>query len=166
MSRPRFDSRMRQFIVALLLGVLAGCGGVPPAAPGTPASTQQALAGEHERLSELFRGTPVVVSLLADGRLQVEVPMSFSFDPGRYTVKPPLGAVLKQLARGQRDLPTRLLVVGPSDAESRGLRLATERATSMRDYLVAQGVAATRFSISAVGRDDGIRIVVKEAAAP
>jgi outer membrane protein OmpA-like peptidoglycan-associated protein len=165
MSTLSFDSRVRRCGVALLLGALAGCGSFAPSMPGAPVSTRQALAGEHERLSELFRGTPVVVSLLADGRLQVEVPTAFSFDPGRYTVKPPLGAVLRQLARGQRGLPTRLLVVGPSDADSRSLRLATERANSMRDYLVGQGVAATRFSISAVERDDGVRIVVKEAAA-
>ncbi|MEO6032213.1 MAG: hypothetical protein ABIP61_09975 [Burkholderiaceae bacterium] len=156
---------MRQFIVALLLGVLAGCGSFAPQAPSAPASTRQALAAEHVRLSELFRGTPVVFSLLADGRLQVEVPLTFCFDRGRSAVKPALGAVLQQLARGQRELPTRLLVVGPSDSKGKGLRLATERATSMRDYLVGYGVAATRFSVTAMARSAGIRIVVSEAAA-
>ncbi len=159
---------MRQFIVACLmglLGVLAGCGSFLSSTPGAPASTRQALVAEHERLSELFRGTPVVFSLLADGRLQVEVPLAYCFNPGRSAVKPALGAVLRQLARGQRELPTRLLVVGPSDAKAKGLRLATERATSMRDYLVGYGVAATRFSVTAMARDEGIRIVVTDAAA-
>ena len=159
---------MRQFFVASLLGVLsvlAGCGSLAPSTPGAPGSTRQVLAAEHERLSELFRGTPVVFSLLADGRLQVEVPLSFCFDRGRSAVKPALGAVLRQLARGQRELPTRLLVVGPSDAKAKGLRLATERATSMRDYLVGYGVAATRFSVTAMARDQGVRIVVTDADA-
>jgi outer membrane protein OmpA-like peptidoglycan-associated protein len=99
------------------------------------------------------------------GSMRVAVPLSFSFDKGRFVVKPPLGKVLDLLARSQRLEPTRFNVAAPADPQSKGLMLATERATSARDYLVGRGVAATRFSVSALGSGDNVIIVIADTAA-
>ena len=107
----RCNSSMQSvlFIIALLLGVLAGCTAnttkptpAPAAAPASapasgatpvpgpaasaPAPVRTTLAAEQRRLSELFRGTPVVFSMQADGSLRVEVPLGFCFDRGAFVV--------------------------------------------------------------------------------
>ena len=155
------------FLPLLLLSALAGCGSIGPSAPGaTPgaagAAPAPSLASEERRLSELFRGTPVVFEIQADGSLRVAVPLRFSFDKGRHAVKPPLGAVLERIAKSQHKATTRVHVSAPTDPNSKGLMLATERATSARDYMVARGVEATRFSVSALGSGDAVIIVVAE----
>jgi outer membrane protein OmpA-like peptidoglycan-associated protein len=154
-------------LVFILL--LAACAGSPPAPSGAGSAGGAApehvpLGTEQRRLAELFRGTPVVFEMQHDGSMKVTVPLRFSFDKGRFAVKPPLAAVLDRIAASQRSGPSRLLVSAPADPQSKGLMLATERATSTRDYLVARGVAATRFAIAAAGGGDAVIIVVAEAA--
>ena len=157
--------------VASAVALLAACastpgGGGPSAgrsgtvAPGTAA--RPTLADEQRRLADLFRGTPVVFEMQRDGSMRVSVPLRYSFDPGRYAVKPPLGAVLDRVARSQRAEATHFAVTAPADPSSKGLMLGTERASSTRDYMVARGVHATRFSIAAAGSGDVV-IVVGEA---
>ena len=99
-----------------------------------------------------------------DGSLRVAVPLRYSFDPGRHAVKPPLAAVLDRVARSQRNEATRFTVSAPADPNGRGLSLATDRASSTRDYLVARGIEPTRFSIAAIPRGDTVEIVVAEDA--
>jgi outer membrane protein OmpA-like peptidoglycan-associated protein len=128
-----------------------------------PPPAHPSLSDEQRRLADLFRGTPVVFAMQKDGSLRVSVPLRYSFDRGRHAVKPPLGAVLERVAKSQRREPTRLTVMAPTDPGTRKLLLGTERASSARDYMVARGVDATRFSIGAAGSGDVI-IVVAEAA--
>jgi outer membrane protein OmpA-like peptidoglycan-associated protein len=165
---PRCNAPMRipALVGALLLCVLGGCSLLrpSPSAPGAPAQ-KVSLADEQRRLAELFRGTPVVFEMQADGSMRVTVPLRYSFDKGRFAVKPPLGAVLDRVAKSQRAEATRFLVQAPADPQSKGLLLATERATSARDYLVGRGVDATRFSIAAAGSGDAVVIVVADVAA-
>ncbi len=152
---------------AVLAAVLAGCGSQPAvreAVPGQVAPAPRAtLAAEQRRLAELFRGTPVVFVMQNDGSLRVSVPLEFSFDRGRHVVKPPLGAVLERIAKSQRHEATRVMVAAPADPNTRGLKLATERATSARDFMVGHGVDATRFTITALGGGDSVVVVVAEA---
>ncbi|HUP05633.1 MAG TPA: hypothetical protein VMU47_00670 [Caldimonas sp.] len=158
--------RSLPWIVASAIA-LAGCAQRGPGsehAPGAESPAHPSLAEEQRRLAELFKGTPVVFELQKDGSLRVSVPLRYSFDRGRHAVKPPLGAVLERVAKSQRAEPTRLSVIAPTDPGAKGLLLATERASSARDYMVARGVQATRFSIAAAGGGDVV-IVVAEAAA-
>ena len=158
--------RIPVLVAALLLALLGGCSlfrpasnaNAPEAAGAVPPKVS--LAAEQRRLADLFRGTPVVFSMQTDGSLRVTVPLHFSFDRGRYAVKPALGAVLDRIATSQRAEATRLVVAAPADPHSKGLLLATERATSARDYMVARGVDATRFSVSALGSGDNVVVVV------
>ena len=176
-------------VVLLLAGLagLAGCAsksapapaassGAAPAvaapiaasAPGAAASAavppRPALAAEQKRLSELFKGTPVVFSMQADGSLKVEVPLSFCFDRGAFVVKPPLAAVLDRLARSQRGGTTKLRVSAAADTAASGSNLARDRAASTRDYMVARGVAAARVVLACGAPGEGVEIIVNDAA--
>ena len=157
-------------IALVLAGLLAGCGSTPapPSTPGaapSPPSAKAALAAEQRRLAELFRGTPVVFALEPDGSLRVEVPLRYCFDSVRAEVKPPLAAVLDRVAASQRRERTRLLVTAPADPGAKGLRLATERAVSTRDYLMGRGIAGTRFSISSLAGGGVVKLVVADTSA-
>jgi len=157
--------RFRPWIVTCCIVLLSACaqrGPGPERGSGGEAPSHPSLAEEQRRLADLFKGTPVVFALQKDGSLRVSVPLRYSFDHGRHAVKPPLGAVLERVAKSQRAEPTRLSVIAPTDTGTKGLLLATERASSARDYMVARGVPATRFSISAAGAGDVV-IVVAEA---
>ncbi|HEX7438618.1 MAG TPA: hypothetical protein VF319_00850, partial [Caldimonas sp.] len=172
---------MRILIAAGLMLALAGCaawrpaaspepGAAPPFAAASAATaptppTRASLAAEQRRLAELFRGTPVVFAMQADGSLRVSVPVRYSFDKGRYAVKPALAAVLDRVARSQRAEATRLRVAAPADPQGNGPSLAAERATSARDYMVGRGVDARRFSIAAALSGDEVVIVVADVSA-
>jgi len=160
-------------ISVLALVLLAGCATrapvgapSPSVAPGAAHPPQPTLGAEQQRLAALFDGTPVVFAMQPDGSLRVEVPLRFSFDPGSFTVKPPLAAVLDRIATSQRRGSSRLLVVAPGDKRGKGLTLGSDRAGSTRDYLVGRGIAATRFTLSSVIEPDLVRIVVSESGPP
>ena len=123
-----------------------------------------ALAAEQKRLAGLFEGTPVVITMQADGSMKVDVPLSFCFDRGGFVVKPPLAAVLDRLARSQRGDTTKLRVSAAGDTAASGPNLARDRAASARDYMVARGVLAARVVLASGAPGEGVEIVVSEAA--
>ena len=160
----------------LLTALLVGCATPPatkPSAPGGPASAvappraasglSPQLEAQRLRLAEAVAGTPVVVEATDNQQLRVEVPLKFAFDGGRATVKPPLAAVLDQLATGYKPqaLLTELRINAPADDKGPA-SLATQRAQSVRDHLVSRGVPANR--IAGLGRADGsvVEIVVSD----
>ena len=147
---------------------------VPMPAPA-PAQPRQTLASEQRRLAELFRGTPVVFAMQADGALRVTVPLQYCFDRAAVVVKPPLAAVLDRLAKSQRDQGTRLRVAAAPDPDKDGAEaLARRRADSARDYLEAQGIKANRLMAASLTRvtgtgaaaGAGVEILVSEAGQP
>lgn len=176
-------------ITAALFAGLAGCASkstapAPTAAPtatapatppatspagsaartSTPVPPRAALAAEQKRLAGLFEGTPVVITMQADGSMKVDVPLSFCFDRGAFVVKPPLAAVLDRLARSQRGDTTKLRVSAAGDTAASGPNLARDRAASARDYMVARGVLAARVVLASGAPGEGVEIVVSEAA--
>lgn len=109
----------------------------PASAPTVPSAPTVAapLAHEQRWLRDLFQGTPVNVAAGPRGELRVEVPVQYAFDAGQPAVKPPLGAVLDKVAASLGRLPrTRVQVAAP----------AAERNETLRNALVARGVAAYR----------------------
>lgn len=158
---------MRRFLTISLplLAVLGACSTPPAAPPVTKAPVSPAsatLASEQVRLADLFRGTPVVFTLQQDGSLRATVPRRFSFDAGAAKVKPPLAAVLDRLAKSQATTTSRLRVSAPSDPEARAPTLARDRATALRDHLVAQGLPAARIQASGTVQTELVEIVVTE----
>jgi len=138
----------------------------PPNAATRVASTKANLAIEKLRLAELFRGTPVMFALQPDGSLRVEVPLQFSFDAGKTVVKPPLAAVLDRIATGQLNEATQVVVSAPNDPATKDASLVGARSASLRDYLVARGLVATRIVVSASAGTGVVRIIVTDMPAP
>ena len=153
-------------IAAPLIAVLAACGTPRPAPPASSAPAAPAprvtLAGEQVRLAELFRGTPVTFAMQQDGSLRATVPRRFSFDAAAIKVKPPLAAVLDRLAKGQLQSTSRMRVSAPADPEARGGNLARDRALSVRDYLMGQGIVAARLQANSATQTEQVEIVVSE----
>ena len=139
----------------------------PAPSPATKAaSTKAHLAIEKLRLAELFRGTPVLFTLQPDGSMRVDVPLNFSFDAGKAVVKPPLAAVLDRVAAGQLQEVTQIVVRAPTDAAAKSTTLLGERGASVRDYLVARGLADTRVIVSGPAGAAVVRLVVTDSPAP
>ncbi len=157
MRRTVPSVRVRLALVALVVW-LAGCAGGPYGVVGVPT-----LAEEERRLRSQLAGTPVAIDVDREGRLHLEVPLRHSFDPGRSAVKPPLAAVLERMAAGLKPQTTLLRVAAPADPRGSEL-LALDRAASVRDYLVARGVAFVRFAPPQRGERDAVEIVVSERA--
>lgn len=173
--------RLSLLSTALTAALLAGCKTAPTnssattvAAPSAPAASQPNtatraaatkghLAIEKVRLTELFKGTPVVFGLLSDGSLRADVPLQFSFDAGKAVVKAPLAAVLDRIAAGQRDEITRVLVSAPPDVGVKAATLPADRAAAVRAYLAAHGVADARSSVAAAAGATTVRVVVTDA---
>ncbi len=165
MTSPRVVFRV---VVLALIGALSACGTPGPAAPEPSTSIppltapRTTLAGEKVRLSELFLGTPVTFAMRQDGSLRTTVPRRFSFDPAAIAVKPPLAAVLDRLAKSQLQSTSWMRVSAPSDPGTRGGNLARDRAFSVRDYLMAQGIASTRLKATGLAQTEHVEIVVGE----
>ena len=111
----------------------------PPVIGAPPAAVESPLAIEQRRLAELFRGTPVVFAMQADGALRVDVPLRHSFAAGSAVVRPALGAVLDRIASSQRSRNSTIAVTAPRDEADKTPRLATSR-TIIRSYLVGRGM--------------------------
>jgi outer membrane protein OmpA-like peptidoglycan-associated protein len=180
MFKSHWSKPLRRFacpISILSLGTLAGCGTTQsvPSAPeaasassSAPSSTpsKPTLLEEQRRLAGLFRGTPVVFSMQTDGGLRVEIPTQFCFDEGQTKVKPPLAAVLDRLARSQANETTHVAVAAPVDPTAKNQALGVDRAVSVRKYLVAHGIAETRFVAVTVTSNGSLRIIVANVALP
>jgi outer membrane protein OmpA-like peptidoglycan-associated protein len=159
-------ARRRQVLLyAALAGVtaLAGCATVgappppPPPAPGmpppapvdSPPAAATPLAIERQWLQQWFEGTPVHIEQAADGTLTVDVPLEFSFDTGRSTVKPALAAVLDKVAQSLRRVQRAkvVLVAAPQDvgaAPSAASALGLQRAGAVRRHLTMRGIPNSR----------------------
>lgn len=174
------NARMKHHAIvsAACLAVLAGCATNKPSphsAPSAPSPSSAApspspapvptvsLPAEQRRLSDLFRGTPVVFEMQADGSMRVAVPLKYSFDKGRAAVKPPLAKVLDYLAPSLRYQSMRAKVAAPPDAPKAAASLAQERAASTRDYLIAKGIPLTHFAALTPAQGDGVEIVIGDA---
>ena len=140
--------------VLLALLVLSGCASAPPApAPAAPATPGQradvlsALAVERQWLGQWFRGTPVQIVQRNNGALSVDVPLEFSFEPGRSRIKPALAAVLDKVAESLGRVPMAhvALVAAPADAGG-AAALALQRAEQIQGHLRSRGVRAERLA--------------------
>lgn len=116
-----------------------------------PVESRSALAALQARLQKDFAGTPVQVDLLAGNTgeatvLRVVVPQPHGFEVGRSAVRPALGAVLDRLLPALREHPRWTVgTAGPVDPKGAAW-LGADRGAAVRDYLVARGVAVTRFT--------------------
>lgn len=156
----------------LALLVLTGCASAPPAppaptAPATPAQRSDvlsALAVERQWLGQWFRGTPVQVVQRGNGALSVDVPLEFSFDPGRNRIKPALAAVLDKVAESLGRVPMAYVALVAAPADPTGApTLALERAARIQDHLRSRGVRAERIGKPSAASAPTVQLRIESA---
>lgn len=152
----------------LAAAVLAGCGSVHPPGTGAPgAAGGPSVEQQRDRLARELSGTPVVVEASGDSGYRVQVPLKYAFDPKRSVVKPPLAAVLNEVAAGLKPhAQADVRIAGPADGAKGGAMLAQDRAASTRDYLVARGVPPTRFGSLGRATGEAVELLIADRGAP
>lgn len=115
----------------------------------------QKMQEQKAAMEKATQGTGVAVTQTADNRLKMDVPSDISFDVGQSTVKADFSKVLDQFAASLVKNPdTTVTIVGHTDStgtDAINNPLSVDRANSTRDYLIAKGVAATRFNTEGRG---------------
>lgn len=142
--------------IGSVTGHNAGTGALIGGAIGAMAGNvwSHRMEEKQRALEQATRGTGMEVSRMPDNQIKLTVPADVSFAPGSADIKPELRIVLDQFAQGLQDQPgAHVRIVGHADAtgtDEANDRLSTQRALSVRDYLVDRGVNASR--IDTAGR--------------
>jgi outer membrane protein OmpA-like peptidoglycan-associated protein len=136
----------------------AAVGGVAGGVAGNIWSKR--MEAQKKQMEQATAGTGVAVTQTPDNRLKLEIPSDISFDSGRSDIKPNLRAVLDKFAQGLVSNPAATInIIGHTDStgsDAVNNPLSFNRAVAARDYLVARGVATTRFSVDGRGSREPI----------
>ena len=117
----------------------------PPSSADQRAAASATMGVERQWLQSWFKDTPVRIAQRSDGAVTVDIPVEFSFDTGRSTVKPALAAVLDKVAESMRRVPAmRLPLLAAPEGATGGAPLAAQRALQVQKHLLNRGVAAAR----------------------
>ena len=155
--------------IGAVTGGNAGTGALIGGAVGALAGNLWSKRQEDRRvaLEKATQGTNVQVSRTADNQLKLNVPNDISFDTNSYAIKPQLRNVLDPFAASLAGDPSALVtVVGHTDSTGSPAvnnPLSVERAQSVRDYLVAHGVPATRIQTYGRGENEPVASNATEA---
>ena len=118
------------------------------------------LEEQKQQMQAASAGTGVQVSQTADNRLKINVPADAGFAVGSAALSPRMAPVLAQLADGlQRNPSETIQIVGYTDStgsDTINIPLSRSRARSVRDDLVARGVAAQRITTAGMGAADPV----------
>ncbi len=156
-------------VIGSATGGRAGTGAVIGGAIGAIAGNLWSKRMEDRRVAmeQATRGTHVEVTRTADNQLRLNVPNDISFDTNSYLIKPQLRGVLDPFATSLAgDSGTIVSIVGHTDSTGSAAinnPLSVDRAQSVRDYLVARGVPATRVETSGRGDREPLADNVTEA---
>lgn len=142
-------------VLSSATGGRAGTGAVVGGAIGAVAGNLWSKRMEDKRraMEQATQGTGIAVERTPRNELKVNVPSDFSFEVGRSAIRPSMRPVLDQFAQGL-DPIMQVRVVGHTDSTGNDAindPLSVDRAASVRDYLVARGVAAPRIQIEGRG---------------
>ena len=114
----------------------------------------------RNKLSGATRGTGTQITEQPDGSLKLNIPSSVTFDTNSYAVKPSFVGVLGQVAQTLNQNPEVIAqVVGHTDSTgnpSYNQTLSVNRAQSVVNTLVQDGVAAPRLSAQGMGANQPI----------
>ncbi len=156
-------------VIGAITGGRAGTGAVVGGAIGAIAGNLWSKRMEDRRVAmeQATRGTNVEVTRTADNQLKLNVPSDISFDTNSYLIRPELRSVLDPFATSLAGDPTSIVsIVGHTDSTGSAAindPLSVDRARSVRDYLVAHGVPATRIETSGQGEREPIASNATEA---
>jgi outer membrane protein OmpA-like peptidoglycan-associated protein len=135
------------------IGVIAG------AVAGNVWSTR--MQAQREAMEQATRGTDVEVTRTPDNQLKVNIPNDISFDTGSTAIKPELRAVLETFGDGlsQDSNGMHVRIVGHTDSKGSDAinnPLSNGRADSVKDFLAARGVPASRIDTDGRGKYEPI----------
>jgi outer membrane protein OmpA-like peptidoglycan-associated protein len=120
----------------------------------------QRMQQQKQAMEQATQGTGVAVTQTPDNQLKLEIPSDISFDTGRADIKPEMRPVLDRFAEGLNANPaTTVRIIGHTDStgtDAINNPLSVERASAVRDYLTARGVAANRIAIDGRGSREPI----------
>lgn len=145
-------------ILGSATGGKAGTGAVVGGALGAVAGNlwSKRMEDRREAMERATQGTNVQVTRTADNQLKINIPNDISFDTGSAAIKPQLRSVLDPFAASLHNDPNaQITVIGHTDStgsDAINNPLSLDRAQSVRDYLAARGVSASR--IQTLGRGD------------
>jgi outer membrane protein OmpA-like peptidoglycan-associated protein len=142
-------------VLGKITGGKAGSGAVIGGAVGAVAGNiwSKKMEDKQRAMEQATQGTGVGVTRTDDNQLKVNVPSDVSFDSGRSNIRPELAPILSKFAQGL-DATMRVQIVGHTDSQGTDAvnnPLSLDRAASVRDYLVSQGVSATRIAVDGKG---------------
>ena len=115
----------------------------------------QRMQEQKAAMEKATAGTGVGVSQTSDNRLKLDIPSDISFDVGRSAIQSNFAGVLNQFATTLNSNPSTLVtIIGHTDSSGSDAinnPLSVDRAHSARDYLIARGVAVSRFTTEGMG---------------
>ena len=125
------------------------------------------MAKQKQQMEAATQGTGVQVTQTADNQLKLEVPSDISFATGSARIAPALEPILDRFAQTLAENPkTTVRIVGHTDSTGNDAindPLSVNRASSVRNYLVARGVASNRIAIDGRGSREPIADNATEA---
>ena len=125
------------------------------------------MAKQKQQMEAAAQGTGVKVTQTADNQLKLEVPSDISFASGSARLAPALEPILDRFAQTLAENPkTTVRIVGHTDSTGNDAindPLSVNRASSVRNYLVARGVASNRIAIDGRGSREPIADNATEA---
>ena len=118
------------------------------------------MAKQKQQMEAATQGSGVNVTQTADNQLKLEVPSDISFATGSAQLAPGLQPILNRFAQTLVENPkTTVRIVGHTDSTGSDAindPLSVNRASAVRNDLVAHGVAASRISIDGRGAREPI----------
>ena len=144
-------------VLSSATGGKAGTGAVIGGALGAIGGNLWSKKMEDRRtaMERATQGTGVEVTRTADNRLKINVPNDVSFSVNSATIRPELRNVLDPFANSlQNDANARIEIIGHTDStgsDAVNNPLSEDRAHSVRDYLAARGVSASRIQTAGRG---------------
>lgn len=140
----------------------SGADGALPAVaePATAPVAEEPAEVEQSALRNDLAALGLEVTQTAEGRLKLNIASDVSFGLGRASLKSSATKLLKSLAAVLNKHPNSAIeIIGHTDAtgsDAINLPLSAKRAESTRDYLIAQKVAAERFTTQGWGSDQPV----------
>ena len=115
---------------------------------------------QKKQMEEATAGTGVAVTQTEDNRLKLEIPSDISFDVGCADINPNFRTILDTFAKGLVSNPSsNVTIIGHTDSSGSDAinnPLSLNRAASVRDYIVARGVATNRIAIDGRGSHEPV----------
>ncbi|MPS48840.1 OmpA family protein [Methylobacillus sp.] len=110
---------------------------------------------QKRQMEEATKDTGVEVSQTEDNQLKLSIPSDISFASGKADIEPNFRVVLDNFATTLKNNPNTLVtIIGHTDntgSDAINNPLSVNRAANTRDYLIARGIAANRFTIDGRG---------------